>query len=1213
METVDESLAKELQVLFDPDWYRERYPDVGISGMDPLTHYIRFGANEGRDPNRFFDGAWYREHYADVAASGLDPLLHYLRFGARELRNPHPRFDAAWYAEQHFESAANPLVFHILFGRQRGWATERPIRIADYLPSDDPPAVCPPEIVFDVVIPVYRGLAETRRCVKSVLADRERPAGHIIVVDDCSPEPELSAWLDGLKAQGRIILVRNRRNLGFVGSVNAGIRAAGEHDVALLNSDTEVPTGWLARLAGHAYAAPRVASVSPFSNNATICGYPNLSGGPPAFGLSVDVLDATCRAVNGGRRVEVPTTVGFCMYIRRAALKDVGLFDDVAFGRGYGEENDFCLRAVARGWRHMLACDTYVYHAGEVSFGADAAAQSQRGQKVLAERWPNYAQLVAQHIRHDDAGPARFALTAGLFRYFGRPVVLLVSHALGGGVQRHIEELVQRVGTQADFLLLESTARGIAVSVPALSGHSVAVLPADRTEDIASILRSAAVSRVHIHHVMGMDLDLPSLIHRLGVPFDVTVHDYYAICPQVNLLPWLDGQYCGEPAPAVCNACIADRPSHNARDITSWRRKHAWLFLEAERVFCPSDDVRARLDRHGLGQNAVAAPHEAAGGLWPMNVPRLGKDQKLRIAVIGVLAPQKGAYTVASVAEAADSAAFEFRLIGYPEQELPRAVRSRIRVTGKYEPEELDGLLAKAAPHVVWFPAQWPETYSYTLSTAIKAGLPIVASRIGAFPERLQGRPMTWLVDPAAPTADWISTFSAVRSALLAKPKPAKQSQPERGDFYAQHYARPRAAQSAGIVELRRTGRTRVVVIPERFNTGALTPCAYIRLIQPLDHLAQAADLDVVLADAQEALSYRPDLIITQRHAVTGAEHGEALLRHCQQYRIPLVYDLDDDLLDVPRDHPDARQLRPLARSVERMIRGASSVWVSTSALRSRLSGLRDDARVIPNALDERLWGDPPQPQTARQGPVRILFMGTLTHDNDFSLVRSALARLHASFPGRVRFDMIGVSGSQDLPEWVNRVPLSISGNLSYPGFVNWLAQQPSWDVGIAPLADTAFNAGKSAIKLMDYTALGLAVLASDIGSYRGAPGVEPELLVANTETAWFDALSRLVRDPALRHRMMLNGRAAFRDHWSLGAQTKFRRVALAEAIEAISGREPGKSKSKPGAATKARILAPLQARRTPVEDAMVRPLSRKRERDPQGLSPSRSSPPAGA
>ena len=386
-------LGDALSGFFDPDWYVARYPDVAASGTDPTHHFVHYGAAEGRDPNRFFDSAWYLAHYPDVAHSGQHPLLHYLQMGAAELRNPHPRFDAAYYVDQHPEAAANPLLHHLLFGVVRGWLTEKPIAIRDYLPSGDVSPVAPADVVVDIVIPVYRGLAQTRRCIESVLADADRPAGRVIAVDDHSPEPKLSAWLDSLAAEGRIQLVRNRRNRGFVASVNIGIEAAGTHDVVLLNSDTEVANGWLARLAGHAYATPRVASVSPFSNNATICSYPRIAGGPPAFGLGVAELDAACHAANAGRRVELPTTVGFCMYVRRAALADIGLFDTAAFGRGYGEENDFCLRASARGWRHLLACDTFVYHEGSVSFGAGASSALDQGMAVLRERYPHYARL----------------------------------------------------------------------------------------------------------------------------------------------------------------------------------------------------------------------------------------------------------------------------------------------------------------------------------------------------------------------------------------------------------------------------------------------------------------------------------------------------------------------------------------------------------------------------------------------------------------------------------------------------------------------------------------------------------------------------------------------------------------------------------------------------------------------------------------------------
>ena len=1151
-------LGDALAGFFDPDWYQSRYPDVASSGAEPMHHYVHYGAAEGRDPNRFFDGAWYLSHYPDVANSGQHPLLHYLQMGAAELRNPHPRFDATYYVDQHPEAAANPLLYHLRFGIARGWLTEKPVSVSDYLPSTGHAPGAPPGVKVDVVIPAYRGLAQTRSCIESVLADPDRPPGRVIVVDDHSPEAKLSAWLDRQAAAGHIMLVRNRRNQGFVASVNIGIEAGDGRDVALLNSDTVVPPGWLARLSGHAYAVPRVASVSPFSNNATICGYPNIDGGPPAFGLSVGELDAACRSVNGGRTVDLPTTVGFCMYIRRAALADVGLFDVKAFGRGYGEENDFCLRATARGWRHLLACDTYVYHEGAVSFGASSEAASEQGTDVLAERYPHYARLVEQHVNLDDAGPYRFAVTLELLRRSGLPTILMLTHALGGGVRRHIDELVERTAGAANVLLLESTARGAALSVPALPGHPELALPAERLSDLVRVLQFAAVTRAHIHHLMSVDVDVRALLHRLGIPFDVTVHDYFAICPQVNLLPSTHSAYCDEPPAAGCNACIANRASHGSRDITSWRRGNAWLFLEADRVICPSEDVQKRLARYGVDRQTVVAPHEpVTAGPWPMSPPTLGKRSKLRVALLGVLAPHKGALTVLSVASAADAADYQFQIIGYAEQEVPESLADRIEVTGKYQDGALPALLAKMKPHVVWFPGQCPETYSYTLTTAIDAGLPIVATRIGAFPERLEGRPLTWLVDPEAPPDEWLTIFDTIRGELSRQRKPA--AGPARKpvtEFYGEHYVRPAARRRDGeLVDLRHEGRVSVVVIPERVTTGALTPCAYIRLLQPLDHPAIGGTWDIVLADADTALSYHADVIVTQRYAVPDVADADALIRHCRERDIPLLYDLDDDLRHIPREHPDAKLLRPRARVVSRLLRGATAVWVSTPALAETLTDVRDDVRIVPNGLDERLWAAWPPPTLPRQGPVRILFMGTATHDADFAIVEPALARLKAAFAEYVSIELLGVSSRPDLPVWVNRPGMPANAAASYPGFVNWMTQQ-HWDIGIAPLADTPFNRCKSGIKALDYAALGLPVLASDRTAYRGSLAAGPGgMLLPDDDDAWFVALSRLVRDKALRRRMAEAAHAAF-PAATLAAQAGERRAAWLGLLRA--DRAPG-------------------------------------------------------
>jgi glycosyltransferase involved in cell wall biosynthesis/GT2 family glycosyltransferase len=1127
--TASAELEAALSGFFDPGWYVSRYPDVAGAGTSALHHFVHFGLAEGRNPNRLFDGDWYLAHYPDVGRSGLYPLLHYLQYGAPGLRNPHPRFDAAWYVDQHPAAAANPLLYHLMFGVARGWLTERSVNIVDYLPSKGTSPSAPSGVQVDVVILLNRRLARTRRCLESVLADTERPAGRVIVVDDRATESRTAIWLDRLAADGHITLLRNRRNHALAASVNMGLAAAGKHDVVLLDGDTRVPAGWLSRLAGHAYAMPRVALVSPFTNDATLCGYPSV--GSPAFGLGVNELDAACQAANAGRSVEVPATLGPCLYIRRAALDDVGRFDAQAFGGGHAEESDFCKRANARGWRYLLACDTFVSQANADGFGAAAPT----GPK---------------HARGDAAEPFRFAITVELFRRFNRPVVLMLSHELGGGVRRHIQELVERVKGSASCLLLRSTANGTALSVPALPGHPELLLPADRMSDLLTVLRWVGVTRAHIHHLMGMDIDVRALLHQLGVPFDVTVHDYFAICPQVNLLPIAQGAWCGEPAIAGCNACIANRPSHGSRDIVSWRRGHAWQFLVAERVFCPSKDVGKRLARYGITRNVIMVPHEPVQpGPWPLSLTAIRKKELLRIAVIGVLAPQKGAVAVMCLTAVAAQAGLSIHVIGHAEQELPGSLTEFIALTGAYEEAELPGLLAKIKPHVVWYPSQAPETFSYTLSAAIDAGLPIVATRIGAFPERLAGRPWTWLVDPEASTEQWLATFAAVRAELVRPRKvPAIPRRPV-PDFYGEHYVgSPIARGPNAPVDLRRDDRISVVVIAERFFDGMLSPCAYIRLLQPLDHPAIGGDFAIVLADAEQALHYVADIVVTQRYAVGDLHQADALIRHCRQHNITLLYDLDDDLLHIPRAHPDAQLLRPKVRLVSRLIRFADAVWVSTPALAARLAKLRPDARVVANGLDERLWAVATPPAPPRHGPVRILFMGTQTHDADFAIVEGALARLHSAFGEYVAVDLLGVTSRRELPGWVNRVPMPMHAATGYPGFVDWITQR-HWDIGIAPLADTPFNNCKSTIKTLDYAALGLPVLASDRPAYRGSLADGPGgWLLPDTEDAWFVALARLVRDVALRRRLADGARTALAKE-TLAAQAAGRRGAWHDAV----------------------------------------------------------------
>ena len=955
-----------------------------------------------------------------------------------------------------------------------------------------------------------------------------------------------------------IHLIRNRRQIGFTASSAAGIKAAKSHDVALFSANIQMPSGWLRRLAAHAYANPNTATVSPLSN---------INGGAvlAELGDPAGHLDEICRTMNVGRSVAISNPIHDCIYIRRAAL------DANPFVGRHAKSNDFFLRAAATGWQHRLACDMFVYRNTRPAL-PHASVPMLRDIRQSLPQLPDLGFAI----------PFMFAVTAAFFRRSKLPVILMITHNFGGGVRRHIDNLVARYHHTAHVLLLEGTDRGTVLSVPILQNHPTLTLPASRIDDLIAVLQSMSVCRIHIHHLLQMDIDIQILIQRLGLPFDVTVHDYFAICPQINLLRWSEGIYCSEPAPFACNACIADQSSHGARDITSWRRGSVWQFMNADRVICPSSDVRARLHRYGLGKRAIVVPHEPqTQSQWFSRIPK-PPFEPIRIVLLGVLANHKGARTVAEVAETADRGTIQIHLAGCLESSFPKPAARLIKSTGKYQDKDLAKMLRRIDPHVFWFPSSTPETYSYTLSTAIATGLPIVATDLGSFTERLSGRPLTWLVDHRASAQEWLSVFKAVLATLRDRPDllPAPR-RTATADFYANDYLpseltkqietakTPAGRNAEPDVRLRhrpastqvsrRTVRDapRIAIVPERYATGGLTPCAYIRLLQPLDHPSVSGVFDIILANTETVFNCDADIIVTQRFAISDLSTANRLANHAQRTGAKLLFDLDDDLLNVPRVHPDVLEIRLFAKVVRRMLTVADAVWVSTPGLASRVGRIRPDAAVIENRLDERIWTYIPAQAALHENPVRILCMGTRTHKHDFSMIEPVLLRLKAEFGDRIVIDILGMTDQSELPVGLNRISPPTHAARSYPGFVNWLTStQPRWHIGLAPLLDTTFNGSKSPIKAMDYAALGLAVLASDTPVYRGSIADGPAgQLVANEHAAWHAALDWLIRNQDLRQCTAKGAREAFLTHATLASHADTRRKALADLLQTATPR----------------------------------------------------------
>lgn len=310
----------------------------------------------------------------------------------------------------------------------------------------------PPVIV---VIPVYGGEKTTRACLASVAASDLPTYASVLMINDCSPEPAVKSLCEEFAREQGFDLLENAENLGFVATANRGMACNTEADVILLNSDTEVSGDWVQRLQACAYRRERTGTVTPFSNNGTICSYPVLMDSCPLpQGWNTGTLDRLFATQNAGGDAELPTAVGFCMYIRRACLVEVGLFDTQNFGLGYGEECDFSLRAQEAGWQNRIAADTFVYHEGNASFAGQSQQRKEQADKVIDRLHPHYHGRVLQFLQDDPLRDFRRKVDSARLELNNDEAATLLAER-----DRHVELTLERSATLLQELLEEKKQR----------------------------------------------------------------------------------------------------------------------------------------------------------------------------------------------------------------------------------------------------------------------------------------------------------------------------------------------------------------------------------------------------------------------------------------------------------------------------------------------------------------------------------------------------------------------------------------------------------------------------------------------------------------------------------------------------------------------------------------------------------------------------------
>jgi GT2 family glycosyltransferase len=598
-------------------------------------------------------------------------------------------------------------------------------------PTPDPvrraPAKTPDRRPIAIIVPIYGDAATTRACLDSLLAQTPLPGvSSIILVDDASPDAAIVALAEAAATNAQVLLLRNTRNLGFVGAVNRALDEVEDCDVILLNADTVVPPGFIERLADAAYAAPDIGTVTPLSNNGEIVSHPVIGKvNPLPSAAEITRIDGLAARVNAGRTVDIPSGIGFCLYVRHDCLAAVGHLREL-YHRGYYEDVDLCLTARERGYRNVCATSVFVGHAGTRSFRADKRALVVQNSQIAARRFPDHspetaAFMAADPLRSDRARIERAALAAD------GPFTLLVAGQRIGADTATPRALWLATQTEPRPLLMIAEPDGaFALTCPEdrVRAIRLRVEPGPALEETMAFLRMIGIARVEFLDPARTPMAFARALLTLDAPVRIVLAD-----------PGLAAAASTGSAPRRGKTNLAIRPGWDA------------ILDKAHDVIAPTATAQAFWRQLGAAVPALAAARARQPAPAPVAMARDG--------LLGMIPAGRSVHETMLVEELAAGLGLAERVIVLgepaPVLELPETI---VQPTGVIKAEELADLVRHLRLKALLLVASEP-VLSHAIWDAARH-LPIPVASIDWFGGGRRPRAGDLALQPDAPRAAWV-------------------------------------------------------------------------------------------------------------------------------------------------------------------------------------------------------------------------------------------------------------------------------------------------------------------------------------------------------------------------------------------------------------------------------------------------------------------------
>lgn len=616
---------------------------------------------------------------------------------------------------------------------------------------------------IDIIIPIYNGYEFLQKCLESLVKNTTIPY-RLILIDDKSTDERVKSFLRQFKKRfekSSLLLIENEENIGFIKSVNKAAGLVQNHFV-ILNTDTEVPPDWLQRLVYPILKYPKIASTTPFTNAGTICSFPNFNEDNELYlGLDVETLDKYFQTVDfDDNFVEIPTGVGFCMAFNKEVYDKIGLFNEI-FGKGYGEENDWCMRAMKLGYKNIIVTNLFVYHKHGGSFtNQEKQKLLQRNLQILQTLQPEYEHLVERFVKSDPLKQIRELLKAKILSTY-RDSQIIIDHSWGGGANEFSKTLVLKDGLTIFVRYIDKLQKFIFEFI--FNNRNKIDFYTDSFYEIKNLIDFLDVKKIYINELVSYPFVL-SIIDFLillkkelqeKIEYYYFLHDYFPVCPIYTLMGNFDKNnlFCNIPDDLIkCQNCLDTnglllffnpiiKYNYPNLKITFWREKFFQLFEYVSQIIVFSNSSRDLLLKAfpKIPNNKfVIKPHKVD---WVRKVSIRKTSQTVNIAVLGIISLHKGNIVVFNLLDYIVKKGLDIKIHLFGDIKFfgkDYRENSKFVFHGEYKKYEISDLMEENEIDIILLPSLWPETFSYTAEEAVQMGLPVAVFNVGAMPERVQ-------------------------------------------------------------------------------------------------------------------------------------------------------------------------------------------------------------------------------------------------------------------------------------------------------------------------------------------------------------------------------------------------------------------------------------------------------------------------------------------